>query len=220
MHAGITYRVVIAGAELRMLVLAREPGGTIGVDLDSGAFVRALHGEPGAGSEPPPASFDVVSAEIADVLEPPDAACPEAVALAGAPRRVGRLSPRRAEKYLAPLRHPANVPLLGFVTPTVPYWTLTGDRPSLGLVEPRRSPVLHWGPATLECRFDWQGTLHSLPVTDPDLGRRALAALGGRSSERATAKIAGFRPRRLLVTLSAPVDGVCHKTVAALLRAR
>ncbi len=40
MRTDVRYRVAVAGAELRMLVLAAGPSGCVGVDLDSGAFVR------------------------------------------------------------------------------------------------------------------------------------------------------------------------------------
>lgn len=208
MSAGTSYRVVIAGAELRMLVLANEPGGSIGVDLDSGCFVRPEH----APCPEPAAPFDVVTGEIAGSVEPPDAARPEAVELAGAPRRVGRLSPRRAERLLAPLRHPAQLPLLGMGPGAVPYWTLEGDRPSLALVEPRGGPRLAWGPTGLECRFWWGGE-YELPVTDELLAARADTY----GLEVPLRRLVGFRPRRLLVVLTRPVDGYCQKAVAALL---
>src|SRR5205085_9513980 len=91
--AGVPYRVVVAGAELRLLVLAADVAGCVGVDLDSGAFVRASH---------PPVEelrrpYDIVSAEIAGAIEPPDDARPEALELAEPPKPVGRLSPKRAE---------------------------------------------------------------------------------------------------------------------------
>lgn len=213
MKSGLSYRVVVAGTELRMLVLATEPSGSVGVDLDSRAFVRAAHppGEAGA------ATFDVVTGEIAGSVDPPDAARPEAVELGAPPRRVGRLSARRAERYLAPLRHPPQLPLLGLGAPAVPYWTLSGDRPSLALVDLRSAPVLALGPDGLECRFTWLGVDHQLPVTDSSLVAGAEASGIARPSPNLTERMLGFRARRLLVVLDQPVEGYCHKTVAALL---
>lgn len=200
-----------------MLVLAGDVDGSVGVDLDSGAFVRAAH--PGSGATFSP--FDVVTAEIAGSMEPPDAARPEAVELGGAPRRVGRLSPRRAEKLLAPLRHPPQLPLLGITPSAVPYWTLTGDRPSLALVDLRQAPRLRWNGQGLDCRFRWQRADHVLPVVDPVLVERFAEAGVGHPSRgtprRGVERLLGYRPRRLLVVLTPPVDGYCHKGVAALL---
>ena len=82
MRTEVRCRVAVAGAELRMLVLAPQPDGCVGVDLESGAFVRAIYppheGEP---LEP----FDVTTAPIGAPLDPPDTVRPEAVPLARAP---------------------------------------------------------------------------------------------------------------------------------------
>jgi hypothetical protein len=212
-RTGVPYRVIVAGAELRMLVLATEPSGSVGVDLDSGAFVRAAH--PPAAS--PPAAFDVVTAEIAGRVEPPDDARPEAVELARAPVRVGRLAVRRAERYLAPLRHPRGLPLLGLGPNAVPYWTLSGDRPSVALVEPHADPRLVRGPDGVECHFEWLGAEHELPVLDPDVVAQVEALRFSRPSRASLERILGYRPKRLLVMLTQPIDGYCHKAVAALL---
>jgi hypothetical protein len=202
------YRVVVAGAELRMLVLAAEPRGCIGVDLECGALVWATH--------PPetqlPAPLDVISGEIVGAADPPDPARPEALELAAAPRRIGRMPLRRAERLLAPLRHPPRLPLLGLGANAVPYWTLTGDSPSLALVELRRNPRLRWGAAGLECHFVWQGAAHELPVVNRRLVDQVQRSRGGNLE-----RLLGYRPRRLLVMLTAPQDGYCHKAVGAIL---
>ena len=211
--ASTPYRVLVPGTELRMLVLATERGGSVGVDLDTGAFVRASH-PPGL---EPPAPFDVLAGEISGAPEPPDGARPEAVELAAPPRRVGRLAVRRAERLLAPLRHPPRLPLLGVAATSVPYWTLTGDRPSLALVELRSDPRVRWTAAGPECHFVWQGSAHELPLVDRAL-LNALDAHGLYRPSRAEVQhLLGYRPRRLLVMLTAPHDGYCHKAVAALL---
>ena len=66
MRTEVRYRVAIVGAELRMLVLAPQPDGCVGIDLDSGAFVRALFPPEGEPLE----AFDVTSAPIGDPLDP------------------------------------------------------------------------------------------------------------------------------------------------------
>ena len=211
--AGTTYRVVVPGTEIRMLVLAADAKGCVGVDLDTGAFVRASHPRLDA----PPGPFSVVSAEIAGAVEPPDAARPEALELSGPPETIGQMSLKRAERLLAPLHHPPHLPLLGLGANAVPYWTLTGDRPSVTLLELRNDPFLRWGPAGPECHFAWQGGPHELPLADQRL-IRAFEAYGiTRPLKGEVQRVLGYRPRRLLVMLTAPLDGYCHKVVAALL---
>jgi hypothetical protein len=193
------YRVVVAGAELRLLVLAADVNGCVGVDLDTGAFVRASH--PAGDTLPQP--FDVVAAEIAGAVEPPDPARPIAL--------------KRAERLLAPLHHPPRLPLLGLAANAVPYWTLTGESPSVTLIEVRSDPRLRWGHCGPECHFMWQGQPHELLLAD----RRLLDTFERDGMAPPTrgevCRILGYRPRRLLVMLTAPIDGYCHKAVAALL---
>ena len=200
-----------------MLVLAVQPDGCVGIDLDSGAFVRAIY--PAGGGESLEA-FDVTTAPIGAPLDPPDTVRPEAVTLARAPERVGKLRPRRAERYLQALRHPPHGPLLGFQGVTVPYWTLSGDRPSLALVEPSDGPLVLAAPGGYECRFGWQGAVHQLPLGDRRLAHDLIRLRRRRSSPRELTRILGYRPGRLLLVVAGPHDGHCTKQVAALLPGR
>jgi hypothetical protein len=206
----------MAGAELRMLVLAAQPDGCVGVDLESGAFVRAVYP---AGDEPLEA-FDVTTAPIGAPVDPPDTVRPEAVILADRPERTGRLTPRRAERYLQALRHPPQGPLLGFQGVSVPYWTLVGDRPSLALVEPSDGPLILATVEGYECRFGWQGTVHQFPLGDRALATELVRLRRRRSSPRELTRLLGYRPGRLLVVVSGPSGGHCTKQVAALLPGR
>jgi hypothetical protein len=210
---GTLYRLVIPGTEMRMLVLAADVKGCVGVDLDTGAFVRANHPR----AEEPAGPFTVISARIAGAVEPPDAARPEALELADVPAPIGQLSVKRAERLLAPLHHPPRLPLLGLASNAVPYWTLTGDRPSVALLELRHDPLLRWTATGPECHFAWQGALHELPLAD----QRVIRAFEGHGLTRPmkgdVQRFLGYRPRRLLIMLTAPLDGYCHKAVAALL---
>jgi hypothetical protein len=199
-----------------MLVLAPQPDGCVGIDLESGAFVRAIFPPDGE----PVSAFDVTSAPIGAPLDPPDTVRPEAVSLAAAPERIGSLTPRRAERYLQALRHPPHTPLLGFAGVSVPYWTLVGDRPSLALVEPTEGPLVLAGPGGYECRFGWQGTVHQLPLGDRSLAHELYRLRRRRSSPRELTRIMGYRPGRLLVVVAGPTDGYCTKQVAALLPGR
>jgi hypothetical protein len=200
-----------------MLVLAPQPDGCVGIDLESGAFVRAIY-PPNEGE--PLEAFDVTTAPIGPPLNPPDTVRPEAVPLAHAPERMGSIRPRRAERYLQALRHPPHGPLLGFAGVSVPYWTLSGDRPSLTLVDPSEGPLILMGPGGYECRFGWQGMVHQLPLGDRRLGAELLRLRRRRSSPRELTRILGYRPARLLLVVSGPTDGHCTKQVAALLPLR
>jgi len=196
-----------------MLVLAADAGGCLGVDLDSGAFVRArYHGE-----AEPLATFDVVSAQIADANHPIDASRPETVYLDHPPRHVGALSARRAERWLEPLHHPRRRSLLGFPGATVPYWTLNGDQPSLTLVDLVAGTQVHREPKQYECRFTWQSVRYHLPLVDRDLTDRLDDIGWPRYTSRDLESVLGQRVRRLLVALSPPHGGYCYKVVAALL---
>lgn len=193
-----------------MLVLASGAGELIGVDLDSGAFVRAgttAHFRP----------FDVVAAPLAEgeALWSPHA--PEAVELAQPPTPVGRLSGRRAERYLRPLLDRRTKHLLGFAGPAAPFWTLTGDRPSLALVVPEAGPAVVGNRHGFRCRFAWRGVDHDLPLWDA----RVVAALERRERWRCTPDglrdVLGRRPTHVLVALTPPHHGHCYKVAAALL---
>lgn len=200
-----------------MLVLASEPDGCVGVDLDSGAFVRAIFPWPPA---EPLEAFDVTSAPIGEPLDPPDTVRPEAVVLAAPPQRIGSLPPRRAERYLQALRHPPHGPLLGFQGVSAPYWTLVGDRPSLALVEQSDGPLVVATRTGYDCRFGWQGNVHQMPLGDRRLATELAERRLRRSSPRELARMLGYHPGRLLLVVAGPSGGHCTKQVAALLPGR
>src|SRR5437660_2006259 len=210
----VPQRVAVAGAELELLVLAADPVGCLGVDIASGAFVRAAHPPVRECLHP----YDVAAGRLADA-DDPDWSRPELVSLAGPPMRTGRVSRRRAERYLRPLLHPSRPPLLGFGAGSIPYWMLEGDRPSVTLVEPDRLCVVR-DTSVFRCHFDWEGVYHDLPLQDRRLAA-VLDRLGRRGYGEANLRaVAGFRPGRLLVALTPPHRGYCYKAVAALLPRR
>lgn len=204
-----------------MLMLTSDPGACIGIDVDSGAFVRAYYPDDtfeDATARP----FDLVMAPIGEPLDPPDQARPEAVTLQAVPRRDGHLGRRRAARYLQPLVHVPQAPLLGFSGACTPYWTLVGDRPSIALVAPEQGPELRRTtegdePPAWECRFNWAGIPHHLPVRNAGLVDTLANAGRRRTGGRDLARILGFAPERVLIALGSPVDGYCCKEVAALL---
>lgn len=214
MRTEVSCRVGIAGAELRVLVLAADTRGCVGVDLDSGAFVRASYSvTPGEPFSP----FDVVSGRIALSSQPPDASRPETVELEETPTPCGRLSERRADRYLDPLLHPRRGPLLGFPGRAVPYWTLAGDRPSVTIVDIATGPQLRRDARGYECRFTWQAGRHQYALGDRHLAGQLEDVGWPRFSGRDLQRLLGYRVRRLLVVLTPPHEGYCYKMVAALL---
>jgi hypothetical protein len=208
-------RVAEAGAQLELLVLASEPSGSIGVDLASGAFVRARHPMVNGRTL---RAFSVASGELApaDMF---DAAQPELAELTGPLQPRARLHPRKADRWLRPLLHPPRPPLLGLTGNALPYWTLEGDRPSVSLVEPTEVGVAR-APGGYVCRFIWQHTFHELFLRD----RRLLAALESRRvqscGQRQIRNLLGHAPDRLLVALTAPIQGYCYKAVMGVLPRR
>lgn len=195
------------GASLELLVLAADHEECAGVDLSSGALVRAWSDEP---PDQPLRPYDVVNVTLdRDPEIVPDPSEPEAIQLARAPERAGRITGRRAEKLLRPLLHPLGEPLLGSHAPAIRYWERRADHPSIGLVEPDGPVVLRRDPAYLACRFRWLGSVRELPCLDRRIaGEMDRAGQIGRTAERRT---------RLVVALTPPIDGHCHKVVQAVL---
>lgn len=209
------------GAVLDLLVLAADSRGCVGVDLESGAFVRASYGgtdHPSLRGAYPIEAFDVVAARIApEPDQRADVSRPETVMLDAPPMRIGHLTPRKAERYLGRLRQPQRLPILGFAGRCVPYWTLSGDRPSVTLVEPVVNPQLRWQTDTFECRFTWRGSRHQYPLGDRRLATELERVGWPRYSAHDLHSYLGYRVRRLLIVLSPPHEGYCYKLVAALL---
>lgn len=182
----------LAGAEAQLLVLAGGQRWCAAIHLGTGALVSARWDHPVASTLAP---LTMARARVADDQGDVDPVRPEELVLDAPPRPVGRVARRRAERWLRPLLHPSGEHLLGFPGPAVPYWALTGTRPSLAVVAPAAPPVVAGG----QCRFRWRNLAHTLPVLPQALDARPQ------------------RPRRLVVALSAPRAGHCYKVVAALL---
>lgn len=196
-----------AGASLELLVLAADAEQCVGVDVASGALVRAWWDNPPDGRLRPYEAVVVTLAHDPEAV--PDPSAPEGLALEGDVERVGHIRGRRAERLLRPLLHPLDEPLLGTHAPAIPLWERRPDRPSTGIIEPQSQVVLRREPEYLACRFAWQGTVRELPCLD----RRVAGEMDhygetGRVAERRT---------RLVVELTPPIDGHCHKVVAAVL---
>jgi hypothetical protein len=199
--------IVMPGAELELLVLAADGSHCSGVDLASGALVRAWSPVP---SSTPLHAYDVVAVTLADDADAvPDPWQPEGLLLEGPPEPVRRMSGRRTERLLRALLHPLGQPLLGETSPAIPFWERRADHPSIALVEPEGRISLWRQGDYLSCRFAWLGHLRTLPCLD-----RRMATMMDRS--RRTRLVAG-KSDRLLVALTPPIDGRCHTVVEAVL---
>jgi hypothetical protein len=195
------------GASLELLVLSADGHHCAGVDLASGALVRAWSAEE---MGQPLRPYDVVAVTVAeDPDEVPDPHEPEALRLAGPPQPVRRLRGRKVERMLRPLLHPRGQPLLGVSSPAVPFWERRRDHPSIAIVEPEGTVSLWRDRPYLACRFSWLGHERELPCLD-----RFMAALMDRSGRR---RLVAEKGDRLLVALTPPIEGRCHKVVDALL---
>jgi hypothetical protein len=198
---------VAPGATLELLVLSADGNHCAGVDMASGALVRAW--SPAASSHQL-RPYDVVTVTLDENFDDvPDPHEPEALVLTGPPEPVRRLAGRRVQRMLRPLLHPDGQPLLGVSASAVPFWERRADHPSIAVVEPR-GPISFWrdGPY-LACRFEWCGHERELPCVD-----RYLAALMDRSGRR---HVVARKGDRLVVALTPPIDGRCHKVVETLL---
>ncbi|MBW3556999.1 MAG: hypothetical protein KY454_08705 [Actinobacteria bacterium] len=196
---------------MRLLLLAGDASGAGAVDLSSGALLRVRWSVPAG----PFSAYDVVEARRS--WDEGSAFAADSV-VAWDPVVVGRMRGRRVARLLKPLVHPPNAPLLGAVTPTVPYWTLRGDQPSLTLVEPDGGPVVERDSALrLRCRFRWRRLDHDLPLDDPALEEQLSHPTATSLAGATLARALGWKPDRLLVALTPPRDGLCHKVVGGLL---
>lgn len=211
-------RVAIdGGAVLTLLVLACNQEDTAGIDLASGALVRARVPWP-AGHRPDLAPFDVVEAVLADEPERDDLAQPEAISAQGLPRHLGTLHGRRVRQLLHPLAAPMEEHVLGFPGTSAPYWEFRGFRPSLALLVPTKGPVLfrRAGDRSVWIRFGWGRSDNWLPVEDSGAIRALDAARRDRLQGKDLASALGFKPHYLVASVSRPRDGHCYKTIRAL----
>ena len=200
------------------LVLAAGASGMAAVDVASGALVRvSWKGR----SEESFAAYDVVRSSLAPFDQ--DAAvtfAPEAITLSGPPQKVGALHGRAAERLVRRVVHPPRQPLFGFPGATAPFWTLSGDRPSIAVIEPESGPVVEREPSGLRCRFRWHKLDHVLPLDDQSVGAALLHPCARKVGTRTLGRMLGWEPKRLIVALTPPVGGHCYKVVAGILPRR
>jgi hypothetical protein len=198
---------VAAGVVLELLVVAADGHHCAGVDIASGALVRAWSPAAKGHLLNPYDVVEVTLDENTDVV--PDPSEPEALAVIAAPEPVGRITGRKAERLIRPLLHPRGQALLGVSATAVPFYERRSDHPSIGLVDPEGQTLLRRDGSFLSCRFGWQGHQRELPCLD----RRRAAEM----DRAGMARMAASKGARLVVAFTPPINGRCHKVVEAVL---
>lgn len=189
------------------MVLAAGGMHCAGVDLSTGGLVRTWSPERNPVRLRP---YDVVSAVLSGDFEAvPDPSQPEAVGVTAAPEPVGRMGGRQCERLIRPLLHPNTQPLLGVTSTVIPFWERSVDHPSIAVVEPEGDVMMTREAPYLSCRFPWQGHVRELPCLDLDLAEHM-----DRSGQT---RLRAGKGRRIVIAITAPIEGRCHKVVEAVL---
>lgn len=206
------------GSTVRGLVLGSTNESTTVIDLASKAIVRWRIPWP-RDTMTDLSLFDVVEGQLATDIQRTDVAQPEAVTLAGLPRRLGSYRGRRVRNWLDQLRTPADGPLFGFRGPSAPYWEFRGEQPSVAVIAVDRGPHLmrRQEDGSTWVRFGWFGDDVWLLCEDQHAIRTMEATRRSSLSGKDLATALGFRPTYLLTTLSQPMDGHCYKSCTGLL---
>jgi hypothetical protein len=206
------------GATLHVLVLAPSRELTYGVDLGSGAFVKMHHERPYRTEEAPRYGDVAVGQLAATDANPPEALPAEDVVLQSPLRTVGRMKPRHIEKTLQPLHHLSGRPLFGCEGPALPMWSVGRTTNGVTLVEPESDLAVTVTERGTTVRFRWRNHTYQLPLEDHRVNRRLDWLPDSPATGRALARVIGFFPSRVLLSLTEPVNGYCYKTAVALLR--
>lgn len=203
---------------MHVLVLAPSPHHTVGVDLASGAFVRMDHPAPaGIALQTAPRWFDVAVGRVGE-RDSRDGLVShrESVTLDRPLNKVGRMSERKADRFLRALHHIPGSSILGSEGPALPMWAI-GTTPGVAIVRPEGRLFLDVNESGVWAIFGWKRHTHRVRIED----RRVLARLDWFPSNPVLADnlgpTLGFVPKRLLVCYGEPVNGYCYKTAVSLL---
>lgn len=203
------------GTSFELMVLYADSDECAGIDLDTGAFVRGHWPESATSLDLQP--YLQATAVVAVDDAPADPSRPEAVAFTGPPDLGGRVPHRKARSYIDALMAPTRIPLLGFLGPSIRFWQMSGTHPSLSLLRPTQGPQLIIEDETVKARFEWDGQEQVLEVSNERIRAAALGAGSLRLAGETLATVLGYPPRYMLVGLTRPQDGYCHKVAAAIL---
>lgn len=193
------------GATLRLMVVSTGNRHCAGIDLASGALVRAWSSYLVDQRIRP---YDIVEVTVGTDLDLlPDPAQPDAVVTAGPPKLAGHVRDRPAARLIRSLLHPDKAPLLGTYGATVPFWERSPDHPSITIAQPKGPLVVTLEEERMWCHFFWSGRPHVLGCEDPRL--EGSLRRGGRTFGQ-------MKPGSyLIIALSPPIDGHCYKVVEA-----
>lgn len=205
-------RTTTPGSVLEVMVLASGRRSCIGVDLDSGAFVRTVESVPRPLLKP----FTVVRGTTTRAEdERPEH--PERATFDGPLTPIGLITPKRAQRLIRPLIHPKSQPLLGFHGPSIPWWERDTNGPSVAIVEVDRSFHANLSTRGLRARFAWNRSVQDLPLEDLRVLERLDWVSQQGNATMPIAEMLGFRATRLVVAIGRPVNGHCPKVIAGLL---
>lgn len=115
-------------------------------------------------------------------------------------------------------RAPENLPLLGFNGPSISYSQVSGNSPSITIVELTKRQAIRknsYGEVTIS--FPWGPIIASLPLgnaTENFIFDKVDRPL---NSQKEIAEILGFIPKYLVAILAKPHAGYCKKVAAGLL---
>ena len=143
---------------------------------------------------------------------------PDVVTASGGIELLGALTRRHGRKLLEEVSAPLTRNLFGFAGWSIPYWDLTGDYPSVVLLEkPSYMMLFLRDDGTSWARLTTSDVDMMMPVSDESikayLEDRPDGTIEGRDIELVTGK----RPYYLLTTLQPPYKGNCYKTISAII---
>jgi hypothetical protein len=199
--------------------LAQTPDEWIGVDLGSGAFVRA----PGGVVGPDESGSRIVAVEftLAAPSGPPDPSRPELLEPAADPIVIGTPKPRAVRRFLGRLATPETngATILGTRGPSIAFVDLDGTAASVQLLAiPAKRLELGVSAAQVPvCSIPWGGTTQWTKVADEDAARAALASAPRSLRGPQITAAMGFRPNFVLIGLGRVTEGHVPKLVLALL---
>jgi hypothetical protein len=204
-------RADVAQAQLELLVLTSGRRTSVGVDLTTGALLRT-HQPVGEQLQ----RFDIARGDVSQwQTDRPDQ--PEGIDLSTPLTVIGQMFPRRVERFLRPLLHPTGQPILGAQGPSVPCWTLDGNRPTVAVVAPQSEVSVTVNEKGVHAHFVWNNHWMQAPLEDPAVLARLDWLPDSPLSGRRLAEAIGFRPGKLVMVFSRPKQGHCYRVVAGLL---
>ncbi len=147
-----------------------------------------------------------------------DSIFPDVVTVSGEIALLGTLKRRYARKLLEGIAVPLARTLFGFAGWSVPYWDLTGDYPSVVLLE-RPSYIMLFlrDDGTAWARLTKSEVDMMMPVSDESIKAHLKERPNGTIEGKDIELVVGKRAYYLLTTLQPPYNGNCYKTLSTII---